>query len=119
MRILILDDDPHLSRALARQLRAGAFDVQTAGSASSALALLSSQPFDAVLSDLDLGGDVTGLDFLALVARLLPHVGRILMTGLPGVAIDASIGAVLEKPFALGDVVSTLGDRSGAVAHAA
>src|SRR5687768_12361918 len=60
-RVLIIDDDPQLLRALAVNLRARRYDVDTAPDGTSALAAVSRRPPDVVILDLGLP-DMDGVD---------------------------------------------------------
>lgn len=97
-RLLVVDDDPLLRRALARTL-GRAFDVSCVDSAAAALALLErGTKFDAVLCDLNLAGGISGT---ALYARMVAIdrrlAGRVIfMSGASPPPIDAHW---LQKPF--------------------
>lgn len=79
-RILIVDDDPRILRALERLLRRNGFEVRCCAEAEAALAAVEAfQPF-AVISDFKMPGE-NGLRFLARVRELLPTARRCLLTG--------------------------------------
>ncbi|ASU85359.1 DNA-binding response regulator [Nocardiopsis gilva YIM 90087] len=80
MRILVVDDDAQIVRAMRINLRARGYDVETAGDGASALRIAAKQPPDVVLLDLGLpdmeGGDVieglrgwTSVPIIVLSAR--------------------------------------------------
>ena len=105
VRILVVDDDPLVLAAMARQLR-GHFEVCTAASAEEALALLSDdgKGVQIVLSDLMMPG-VDGAELLRQVGHRFPSMKRLVMTAnndpaLPGL-VRAQAGAVeiLSKPL--------------------
>ena len=90
-RVLLVDDDPSVLRALRRFL-ADDFDVQTAESGHEALKLIqNSEPFSAVVSDHFMPG-MNGAEFLDYVFACSPHSARIIVTG----AIESAL------PFDLG-----------------
>ena len=60
-RILVVDDEPQILRALRTSLRAAGYDVETADTAEGALAEAAMRPPDAVILDLILP-DGTGTD---------------------------------------------------------
>ncbi len=104
-RVLAIDDEPFVGRALARLLMG--HDVVCAASAEEALTHLFSpaQRFDAILCDVTLG-DATGKDvYDALVSRSPAAIERMaFMTGgapTPELAAFLELAArpVLEKPF--------------------
>jgi DNA-binding NtrC family response regulator len=106
-RILVIDDEPAVRRALERVLRSMEFEVVTAGDPSLAYELLGSQEFDLVLLDINLphmSGDAL---FLALVRRAPELARRVrLMSGDPWAVqsdwpADLRECPMLIKPFSL------------------
>jgi CheY-like chemotaxis protein len=80
-RVLVVDDDSEVRWALARQL-APDFDTLLAGGLEEAWRLLAApQPLAAVLSDLEMDGDYTGLEVLAMARVRDPATLRVLCTG--------------------------------------
>ena len=78
-RLLMIDDDPLLRRAMSRVLEA-AFLVTVAGSVGEALAVIEREPFDVVLCDLHLDG-LSGLDlFVRLAKNGSPLATRLVIT---------------------------------------
>ena len=55
-RVLVVDDDRQIARALATGLRSHGYEVVTAGNGETALDLLTGSPFDIVVLDLGLPG---------------------------------------------------------------
>ncbi len=113
-RVLIVDDEPTICRALSRVIRALEYEVATASDAEAAYQLLHEQHFDAVLLDMRLGSTMGDALYFA-ITRQWPHLlGRIvLMSG----ATTPPVGewpAELEhcpfllKPFALDAVMRSL-----------
>ena|SRR5579864_5361562 len=80
--ILLVDDDPALLQALpqAISLRMTGVQVQTAADASTALALLREQEYDAIVSDIKMPG-MDGLTLLGKIAKLYPETPVLLITG--------------------------------------
>jgi len=62
-RVLVVDDEPGLLRALAINLRARSYEVDVAADASAALASAARQPPDVVVLDLGLP-DMDGTDVI-------------------------------------------------------
>jgi DNA-binding NtrC family response regulator len=79
-RILIVDDDPLVPRTLRILLRKHGHEVEAAANAEDALALLKSQTFDVVISDINMPG-ADGFEVLARVKRIQPGSEVILITG--------------------------------------
>lgn len=79
-RVLVVEDEPALRRAMARELRIE-FDVSLAGGLSSALDILHrGEELCAVVSDLMMDGPV-GLELLEEVRRRTPACARVLVSG--------------------------------------
>jgi CheY-like chemotaxis protein len=87
-KLLILDDDEALLRALRRQL-GRRYEVETARTAADAYALLERERFDAILCDLQMP-DVNGLDVYLHLQKTRPDLAQrmIFMTGQTGSALD-------------------------------
>ena len=78
-RVLCVDDEPNILRALSWLLRKD-FQVVTTESAQDALGLVSNGEFDVVISDHRMP-EMSGVDFLSQVKVLAPRAMRILLTG--------------------------------------
>lgn len=78
--LLIVDDEPHVLKALSRTLKSGRYDIVTANNAEEALASIRSDPPSVLLTDQRMPG-MKGSELLAEVAALYPDVVGILMSG--------------------------------------
>jgi DNA-binding NtrC family response regulator len=101
--VLIVDDELNLRASLERILRKEGLEVETAGSASEALALVEAHTPDLLLCDVQMPG-MNGLRLLEQLRVLRPSLPVIVMTGYgnPEMVIDANrLGAVefVRKPF--------------------
>jgi EAL domain-containing protein (putative c-di-GMP-specific phosphodiesterase class I)/ActR/RegA family two-component response regulator len=111
-RILLVDDDPALLRAISRTLARDGRIVQCAEDGPTAIAMIADGGFDVVVSDISMPG-MSGVDLLLAVRRVDLDVPVVLMTGTPDVATAiraVEFGALryLTKPFehaALGLVI--------------
>ncbi len=111
-RILIVDDDPALRRAMLRMLRG--FEVATAETAADALRILGEGAFDAILTDFGIPG-TDGLELLLEVEATYPTVRRYLMSGFDAKKFDAEVATklirrVFPKPIDLDDLRRELGE---------
>ncbi|NOZ08752.1 MAG: response regulator, partial [FCB group bacterium] len=80
MRILLVDDEPNVLKALNRQLRLK-YEVDTAGSGEEALKKVrESGPYAVVVSDLSMPG-MDGIELLREVAKIHNATVRIILTG--------------------------------------
>jgi DNA-binding NtrC family response regulator len=80
-RVLCVDDEPNILRALSRSLH-GRFEVETALGPHAGLQMLASEPaFDVVLSDMRMPG-MDGIEFLTRVSQRWPGTVRMLLSGL-------------------------------------
>ena len=111
-RVLLVDDDPELLRALTRRLNAAGFDVSAHTCAASALAALACGDFDVAISDIAMP-EMDGLGFIRTVRHHDLDLPVILITGAP--AFETAIRAVeygafryLVKPLCDAELYSTL-----------
>lgn len=78
-RLLCVDDEPLVLNALMRLFRPH-YEVGIATSGAQALQLMSTLPFDVVISDQRMPG-MSGVELLAQIREKHPHAMRILLTG--------------------------------------
>jgi len=102
-RILVLDDDPHFLRVLARILSRENFVVTSAAGACGALELLKSAQFDLVISDLRMP-ECDGLNFLDSLRGSGNAIPVIILTAYGEVdtylaAMNAGATEYLNKPI--------------------
>jgi len=79
-RVLIVDDDHHITQAFKRIFHRDAIEVLTAQSGNEALAILEAEEMAVVISDERMPG-MAGSDLLAEVRQLYPDTMRIMLTG--------------------------------------
>jgi DNA-binding NtrC family response regulator len=117
-KVLLIDDDAHVARAVARVLRSHGMVTTVVNTAAAGHAALSGAKFDVVVCDLALGGD-SGLVFLEAMRARGDHTPFVLTTGYAGTERDAAerdprIAAVLLKPFDAGTLGRVLRDAMAA-----
>ena len=111
-RILIVDDDPHFLRVLARILSGEKFLVTSAGGVCDAVELLKSAQFDLVISDLRMP-DRDGLNFLEALRRDGNKIPVIILTAYGEVdtylaAMNAGATEYLNKPIHSAELLKTV-----------
>jgi PAS domain S-box-containing protein len=115
LRILVVDDEPAITRMVAMMLGPYGHDVTIATSGEEALACIqgAAAPFDLILSDLGLGAGINGWELLDRVRECAPDSRFILSTGW-GAQIDPSDVAarggegLLAKPYRLSDLLEAV-----------
>ncbi|WP_430459718.1 HD domain-containing phosphohydrolase [Thalassolituus sp. LLYu03] len=103
-RVLLVDDEPNVLKAIARSLRQESIEILTAPSGADALAIMREQPVDLLISDMRMPG-MSGADLLAQAAVEWPKTRRVLLTGYAD--LESTIKAVnqgqissyLNKPW--------------------
>lgn len=101
-RVLVVDDEPSVRRALAMILSGAGYDVQDVGSAADARQALAYDTIDLLLSDVSMPGE-TGIDLIRFALCEHPHTATLLISALddPGiaqVAMDYGAYGYLSKP---------------------
>ncbi|MDQ6828176.1 MAG: response regulator [Gemmatimonadota bacterium] len=112
-RILVVDDEPTILRALAMALTRGGYDPRIAESGATAQAYLKSEQFDAMIIDLRMP-DVRGDELFEFAASLQPHLrDRTVFT--TGDTSDRALDLIeacgcplLPKPFDLADILAVI-----------
>ncbi|MCC6959556.1 MAG: diguanylate cyclase [Dehalococcoidia bacterium] len=103
LRVLVIEDDPALSRLIQLVLGQHTPNVTVARSGAAALEAVRTQQFDAVASDISLP-DMSGLDVINQTRALLPTAGIVAITGFVDVdvavrSMKAGADDFLGKPF--------------------
>ena len=94
-RILFVDDEPSIRLTLATILEDHGFDVRTAATVPEALKEINSQPFDALLSDLNIGEEGDGFLVVSAMRRTQPQCVNIILTGYP--AFETAVQAIRQQ----------------------
>jgi EAL domain-containing protein (putative c-di-GMP-specific phosphodiesterase class I) len=95
-KVLLVDDDEPLRRALSKALRQVGIDSETVADGQEAVERLTGAAFDVIVTDLSMPR-MGGLDFLREVRKHDLDVPVILMTGQPG--LDSAIAAVEQGAY--------------------
>lgn len=108
-RILLVDDDPQILKALRLSISAAGYAVLTAETADQAIEMLRREVIDAVILDLGLP-DMDGKDVIGIV-RQWSEVPIIILSArhLEGekiAALDAGASDYVNKPFGVGELMA-------------
>jgi len=103
VKVLVVEDDPDIRRILEMFLTEKGFRVKVADAAPRALAMLTEEPIDLILSDVRMPG-MSGLDLLRHLKEQDPEIQLVLMSAYSSVkdAVEAiQLGAAdyVEKPI--------------------
>ena len=112
-RILAVDDEEKLASMLKAVFQAAGYTVVTAASAAEAIGFLSTDTFQAVITDMKMESDTAGYE-LVRAARALPYPPAIIiLTGYPLLARDwqaTGADAVVTKPCNLTQLLQTVAE---------
>jgi two-component system response regulator HydG len=119
-RILIADDEPLYLRTTAELLRKAGYTCVCAADGGAALKALEQEPFDLILSDLNMPGNLK-LELLREGRRQWPEIPLIVVTGAPSLptaieSVRLGIADYLLKPVKYEDLLSSV---RRALAHGA
>ena len=109
IRILLAEDDDTMRHYLARALERVGYAVDTVDRGTAALALLETQSFDLLLTDIVMP-EMDGIELAQKASVFAPDMRVMFITGFAAVALRAAKAApqakVLSKPFHLRDLVA-------------
>jgi PAS domain S-box-containing protein len=113
LRILAVDDEPMMTKAVMRMLKPAGHVVTMAASGEEALEKLAEQVFDVVVSDMGMGAGMNGWELADAVKRRWPSIRFMLATGWgatidPGEARARGVEAILSKPYHPDDLLQAL-----------
>jgi two-component system KDP operon response regulator KdpE len=110
-RVLVVDDEPQILRALETTLRGAGYEVDTAETAETALARAAAKPPDAVVLDLVLP-DLSGVE-VARELRVWTNVPIVVLSAVGEErdkveALDAGADDYVTKPFGIDELLARL-----------
>ena len=120
-RVLIVDDDAETCRLIAELVAEDGRELQQAHTAEDAIERARSEPFDLVISDINLNGPESGLDVLKAFKGVNPTGEVVLISGFGTLetaveAVRAGAFDYISKPFNITEVRATV---ARALAHEA
>ncbi len=108
LKIMVVDDEAIVGKRLKPSLESSGYTVETFGDGRSAIARLSKERFDIVITDVRMD-DVDGMQILEYVRANIPQTKVIIITGYASVdlarrALDKGAFDFIAKPFKPGDL---------------
>jgi ActR/RegA family two-component response regulator len=94
-RILFVDDEEVIRITLSAILTKNDFDVSTAATVAEALQKITSERFDVLLSDLNIGNPGDGLTVVSAMRRTQPEAVTMILTGYP--AFETALEAIRQQ----------------------
>jgi DNA-binding response OmpR family regulator len=111
--ILFVDDEPGIRTTLPAILTGFGFKVTAAATVPEALNLIATQPFEVLISDLNIGQPGDGLTVVSAMRRTQPSATTFILTGYPAFetaleAIRQQVDDYLIKPMDIGSLVEKI-----------
>lgn len=112
-RILCVDDDRAVLKSLESVLTYSGFQVSAVESVPDALELISKQPFDVLLTDLNIGEPGDGFTVVSAMRRVQPHACTFILTGYPDIdtaiqAIRSQVDDYFAKPLKIPELLAAI-----------
>lgn len=112
-RLLCVDDEEVIRFTMATILNNHGFEVSTAASVAEALQKITSEKFDVLLSDLNIGNPGDGLILVSAMRRTQPEAVTMILTGYPAFetaleAIRQQVDDYIVKPASIPELVSAI-----------
>lgn len=113
MRILVIEDEHKIARALKRALEQESYAVDTCFNGDEGYAMATTEPYDAMIIDRMLPGKYTGIDIITEVRKANIHTPILLLTALGRTedktfGLDSGADDYLVKPFAIEELLARI-----------
>jgi DNA-binding response OmpR family regulator len=111
MRILLIEDEHKIARALKRALEQESYAVDVSYDGDDGFAMATTEPYDVAIIDRMLPGDYDGISIVKAMREEKIHTPVLLLTALGGVkdrtaGLDSGADDYLVKPFALEELLA-------------
>jgi ActR/RegA family two-component response regulator len=115
-RLLFVDDEASIRIMLSAILTKHGFEVSVAATVAEALQKITSQKFDVLLSDLNIGNPGDGLTVVSAMRRTQPEAVTMILTGYPAFetaleAIRQQVDDYVVKPADISALVNTIENK--------
>ncbi|MGH9586774.1 MAG: response regulator [Acidobacteriaceae bacterium] len=112
-RLLFVDDEPAIRATLAVILHNHGFEVTAAATVAEALQKITSEKFEVLLSDLNIGNPGDGLTVVSAMRRTQPEAVTMILTGFPAFetaleAIRQQVDDYIVKPADIPSLISAI-----------
>ena len=109
-KVLLVDDDASIRRALQTTLSALGFEIEETSSGEQAVSFVRTERYDAVLLDINMPG-VGGIEACRILRRLAPGLSILMLTVRDSAddkidALDAGADDYITKPFHVGELTA-------------
>jgi two-component system, OmpR family, KDP operon response regulator KdpE len=109
-RVLVVDDESSIRRALHTTLSAFGFDIEEASGGEQAVSFVRSERYDAALLDINMPG-MGGIEACRAIRRLSPRLPILMLTVSDNPddkidALDAGADDYVTKPFHVGELMA-------------
>jgi DNA-binding response OmpR family regulator len=113
MRVLIIEDERKIARALKKTLEQEHYAVDVSHDGDDGLAMATTEPYDVMIIDRMLPGEHDGLDIVKAVREKSIATPILMLTALGGVSdktngLDSGADDYLVKPFALEELLARI-----------
>ena len=111
MRILVVEDEHKIARAVARALEQESYAVDVAYDGDEGYAMATTEPYDLAIVDRMIPGDYDGIGIVTAMREAKIHTPVLLLTALGTTAdktkgLDSGADDYLVKPFALAELLA-------------
>src|SRR5437764_13707386 len=115
-RVLFVDDEPSIRLTLPPVLQEAGFEVRVSESVPDALFEINTNPYDVLISDLNIGEDGDGFLVVSAMRHVQPGCTNFILTGYPAFetalqAIHNQVDDYLVKTVEVGSLIKYVRDR--------
>jgi ActR/RegA family two-component response regulator len=115
-RVLFVDDEASIRLTLPPVLQEAGFEVRVSESVPDALFEINTNPYDVLISDLNIGEDGDGFLVVSAMRHIQPSCANFILTGYPAFetalqAIHNQVDDYLVKPVEVGSLIRSVRDK--------